>query len=319
MATKTRQFIDDGWAIWIDGDDRSTVYLNEWINPKGKSYVDVGIRAYGAKEAKELNVYIPFEIAKNEIKDLSVELNEDKILRGLFNTNCILDTERNGYTSELRYDQRRVTLVHLSENVLKIKRVSVGTVVTVVLDKIQNYITNDEAYILFRIPHRTLDKIFMPKINASGRAEHFKELLSSPVITHKYGYSIRINEARLLPPQINRIKVLQQQRIRKVLVTLSLDEEYELNDSNCYRIRRLEEDLYQNYAPPDYCCAGAITYQWMEERSKNMKAHYNFYFDILHNHISKNSVLLYVLIILSTAVAGSGLYDLIKTLIMMIR
>lgn len=44
MSIKTRKFADDGWEIWIDGDDRSTVYLNEWINPKGKSYVDNGGR-----------------------------------------------------------------------------------------------------------------------------------------------------------------------------------------------------------------------------------------------------------------------------------
>ena len=52
-----------------------------------------------------------------------------------------------------------------------------------------------------------------------------------------------------------------------------------------------------------------------EERDKNMKAHFNFYFDIVHSKISQKSVLLYVLIILITAVAGSALYDLIKNII----
>ncbi|MDY5231676.1 MAG: hypothetical protein SPH44_11280, partial [Eubacteriales bacterium] len=95
MSIKTRKFADDGWGIWIDGDDRSTIYLNEWINPKGKSYVDIGVRIYGAKEANELNIYVPFEITENEITDLSVELEDRDILRGLFNTNGIVDTEKN--------------------------------------------------------------------------------------------------------------------------------------------------------------------------------------------------------------------------------
>ena len=77
----------------------------------------------------------------------------------------------------------------------------------------------------------------------------------------------------------------------------------------------MEEDLYKDYAPPGYDCSDVITYQWVEERDKNMKAHYNFYFDIVHSKISQNSVLLYVLIILITAVAGSALYDLIKNII----
>ena len=315
MGMKSRRFADDGWGIWIDGDDRSTIYLNEWINPKGKSYVDIGVRIYGAKEANELNIYVPFEITENEITDLSVELEDRDILRGLFNTNGIVDTEKNEFTSELKYDGRTVSLINLKSEILKIKQVSSGTVVTVNTHKIQEYITSNEAYVIFRIPHKTLDKIFSPKMDVMGGMERLKELVSSPTVTQKYGYSIRINEARLLPTEINKIEVLHQQRIRKALVTISIDEEYELNDSNCYRIRRLEEDLYKNYAPQGYDCSDAITYQWVAERDKNMKAHFNFYFDIVHSKISQKSVLLYMLIILITAVAGSALYDLIINII----
>ena len=39
MAKRNKKFADDGWAVWVDGDDTSTVYINDWLNPKGKSYV----------------------------------------------------------------------------------------------------------------------------------------------------------------------------------------------------------------------------------------------------------------------------------------
>ncbi|MGM9552294.1 MAG: hypothetical protein ACI3XA_08585 [Clostridia bacterium] len=315
MGIKARQFADDGWGIWIDGDDRSTVYLNEWINPKGKSYVDVGVRIYGAKEADELNIYVPFKINSNEITDLSGELNDRDILRGLFNTYGIVDAEKNKYTSEIKYDSRIVSLIKLYDEILKAEYVADGTVIKVAMNKIRQCITSDEAYVIFRIPHITLDKIFVPQRNVRGSIERLKELISTPTVTEKYGYSIRINEARLLPCEINKIEVLHQQRIRKALITISINEEYELNDSNCYRIRRMEEDLYKNYAPLGFDCSGAITYQWVEARDKNMKAHFNFYFDIVHSKISPKSVMLYVLIILVTAVAGSALYDLIKLII----
>lgn len=315
MSIKTRKFADDGWGIWIDGDDRSTVYLNEWINPKGKSYVDIAIRIYGAKKANELNIYVPFGITADEITDLSVELEDDAILRGLFNTNGMVDAEKNESTSELKYDGRTVSLINLSKEILMAKRIAEGTVITAALNKIQQHITSDEAYVIFRIPHRTLDEVFTPKMNVRGSIERLKELISSPVVMQKYGYSIRINEARLLPTEINKIEVLHQQRIRKALVTISIDEEYELNDSNCYRIRRMEEDLYKDYAPPGYDCSDVITYQWVEERAANMKAHYNFYFDIVHSKISQNSVLLYLMIVLITAVAGCAIYDIIIYLI----
>ena len=315
MGMKSRRFADDGWGIWINGDDRSTVYLNEWINPKGKSYVDIAIRIYGAKKANELNIYVPFGITADEITDLSVELEDDAILRGLFNTNGMVDAEKNEYTSELKYDGRTVSLINLSKEILKAKRIAEGTVITAALNKIQQHITSDESYVIFRIPHRTLDEVFTPQMNVRGSIERLKELISSPVVMQKYGYSIRINEARLLPTEINKIEVLHQQRIRKALVTISIDEEYELNDSNCYRIRRMEEDLYKDYAPHGYDCKDVITYQWVEERAVNMKAHYNFYFDIVHSKISQNSVLLYLMIVLITAVAGCAIYDIIIYLI----
>ena len=40
MSKKHRKITDDGWAVWIDGDDTSTIYINDWINPKGNSYID---------------------------------------------------------------------------------------------------------------------------------------------------------------------------------------------------------------------------------------------------------------------------------------
>ena len=315
MGNKKKRFADDGWALWIDGDDRSTIYLNEWINPKGKSYVDISVRVYGAKEAKTVNFFVPFVIDENEITDLSYMLSDSSALRALFNTNGNVDSEKTQYTSELRYDNRTVSLVNLTNEFTKVKKVSYGTVITVDFEFIKTFITSDEAYLIFRIPHKTLDKIFAPTIDVGSMFDRINSLIQSPIISEKYGYSIRINEARLLPPEINEIEELQQQRIRKALVTISLGDEYEMNDSTCYRIRRLEAELNRNYAPVGYDCLDAITYQWVEERDSNMKAHYNFYFTMEHDEISKTSMLIYLLVVFFCGAFGSALYDFIKFII----
>ena len=57
MAKKHKKFADDGWAIWVDGDDTSTVYINDWLNPKGKSYVDIAIHTRGIKSSKSLTIH----------------------------------------------------------------------------------------------------------------------------------------------------------------------------------------------------------------------------------------------------------------------
>ena len=36
MPKKQQKFADDGWAIWVEGDDTSTIHINDWLNPKGK-------------------------------------------------------------------------------------------------------------------------------------------------------------------------------------------------------------------------------------------------------------------------------------------
>ena len=312
MGNKKRRFADDGWALWIDGDDRSTIYLNEWINPKGKNYVDISTRVYGAKNVKTVNFFVPFAIDENEITDLSDMLSDTTALRGLFNTNGRVDSEKTKYTSELRYDNRMVSLVNLAKEFTDVKRVSYGTVITVDFEYIKECITSDEAYLIFRIPHKTLDKVFAPVIDVDSMLDRINSLIQSPIISEKYGYSIRINEARLLPPEINAIEELHEQRIRKALVTISIGDEYEMNDSTCYRIRRLEAELNKNYAPEGYDCSESITYQWVEERDSNMKAHYNFYFTMEHSEISKMSMFVYLLIVLLIGALGGAIYDLFK-------
>ena len=73
MSKKNKFFADDGWAIWVDGDDVSTIYLNNWLNPKGKSYMDVAVHIRGVNETKALNMYFPFAVDKNEIDDISLK------------------------------------------------------------------------------------------------------------------------------------------------------------------------------------------------------------------------------------------------------
>lgn len=312
MGKKSRKFVDDGWALWIDGDDRSTIYLNEWINPKGKNYVDVSVRVYGAKSTTELNLFIPFAIERNEITDLSYMLEDSSALRTLFNTNGKVESKKTKYTSELHYDNRTVSLLNLTDDFMEIKRVSYGTVFTVNFKVISECITADEAYMIFRIPHKTLDEIFVSKMGVKGLFNKLNSLVLSPILSEKYGYSIRINEARLLPPEINEIETLQEQRIRKALVTISLGDDYEMNESTCYRIRRLEAELNRNYAPEGYDCSDAITYQWVEERAYNMKAHYNFYFTMEHSEISKMSMFIYLLLVLFIAILGGATYDMLR-------
>lgn len=314
MASKNKRFADDGWAVWINGDDNSTVYINDWLNPMGKSYVDFAVRIRGVKSSKALNVYVPFAVTYDEIIDTSLQFEDEGVLRATFSAACIIDYKKNECTSEIAYNAHTIDLVHISCLNYELKPLSSGTLITVNIEELQKYLANDEAYFLWRMPHKTLDEIFKPHINVGGLLTRLRDLITTPVVSEKYGYSVRINEARLLPGEINRIGAFHRQKLKKSVITISLDENYTMNDSNCYRIRRVENELYKDYVPEDFSCDDAITYQWNQNRETDLQGHFNFYFDISRDYVSKISMLLYMILLMIVGIAGGFLEDFIKLL-----
>ena len=315
MPKKQRKFADDGWAVWIDGDDTSTVYINDWINPKGKSYVDLAIRVRGVKLSKFLHVYIPFAISRDEIEDMSLLFNDTKILQATFSAACIIDYKKNAHTSEIAYNGKTVDIVHISTLEYELASLPDGTLLNIDLEKLKPFLANDEAYFIWRMPHKTLDAIFKPRVDVGNVIDRLRDLITTPVVSEKYGYSIRINEARLLPEEITRIGAFHRQKLKKATIVIFVDEVYEINDSGCYRIRRLEENLYKDYLPKDYRCDDVITYQWNQNREHNYRGHFNFYYSITRDSVSKGSMLLYILLLLAIGVIGDFVSSAVQALI----
>ena len=315
MPKKQRKFADDGWAVWIDGEDTSTIHINDWLNPKGKSYVDIAIHTRGIKSSKSLNIYVPFPISDKEIEDVSLLFENTKILQAIFSSVCIVDYKKNPYTSEIAYNGKTVDILHISTTNFKAEPLSNGTLIRIDLQELQAFLDNDEAYFIWRMPHKSLDEIFKPRVDVGNALERLRDLITTPVVSEKYGYSIRINESRLLPEEITRIGMFHRQKLNKTAITISVDENYELNDSGCYRIRRLEENLYKEYLPSDYPTADVITYQWNQNRENNFHGQFNFYYSITKNSISRGSMLLYIILLLAVGVVGDLVSEAVKALI----
>ena len=315
MSKKQKKFADDGWAVWIDGEDTSTIHINDWLNPKGKSYVDIAIHIRGIKSSKALNVYVPFPIMKEEIEDVSLSFGDTKILQAIFSAACIVDYKKNQHTSEIAYNGKTVDIVHISTTSFDVEAISNGTLIRVGLQELQPHLDNDEGYFIWRMPHKSLDAIFKPCVDVENAMERLRDLITTPVVSEKYGYSIRINESRLLPEEITRIGMFHRQKLSKAVITLSVDEKYELNDSNCYRIRRLEENLYRNYLPKDYQYDDVITYQWNQSRENNLQGQFNFYYSITKNFVSRGSMFLYMILLLAVGVIGDFISEAVQALI----
>ena len=318
MSKKQRKFADDGWAVWVDGDDTSTVYINDWLNPKGNSYVDIAVRIRGVKASKSLHVYIPFVVSRDEIDDVSLLFHDTKILQAIFSSACIVDYKKNEYTSEIAYNGKTVDIVHISTLDSDLECIADGTLISISLENLQPFLDNDEAYFIWRMPHKSLNEIFKPRVNMGNVLGRLRDLITTPVVSEKYGYSVRINESRLLPEEITRIGVFHRQKLKKAVITLSIDENYELNDSGCYRIHRLEENLYENYLPKDYNREDVITYHWHQNREHNFQGQFNFYYSIALNSISRASMFLYVVLLLAIGIFGDILSAMFQAFIGML-
>ena len=313
MAKKQRKFVDDGWAIWTDGDDICTIYLQDWLNPKGKSYVDLAIRIQNVKVNTRMRVYIPFSVSREEIDDVSLLFEDTKILQAVFGTACIIDYKKNDFTSEIAYIGKTVDIVHLSTSEYQLSSLSDGTLMDIDFKALQPYIDNDEAYLIWRMPHKSLDKLFKSRVGAGNWATQLRDLITSPMLSEKHRYSVRINEPRVLPEEITRVGSFHRQKLKKAVVTITVSEDYDINDEGCYRIRNLEEDLYGKYIPSKYKTDDVISYQWHQDRESNLQEQFNFYYNITKDSISGRSMTIYMILLMLLAVMGEILGDFAKT------
>ena len=316
MSAKGKKFTDDSWALWIEGDDTSTIYFYDWMNPRGKSYIDISIKILGIKKTSALSLYVPFKIEKEEIDDISLQFENEAIARATFSSGCIIDYMKNEYTSEIAHSGKTVDIIHISRLNAQVTDLSEGSLIYVDYSDIQQYIDNDEGYFSFRLPHKSLDKVFGSYKSAGSFLGRAREVLTTPVLSEKYGYSIRVNEARNLPYEINKKGAFHRQKLKKTVVSVSVNESYEINDSNCFQIRRLEESLYKDYAPIGFDCENVITYQWKESRAdEKIRGKFNFYLNIARNSVSSASMIVYFLLVLIIGACGDFCADLIYWII----
>ena len=164
------------------------------------------------------------------------------------------------------------------------------------------------------MPHKSLNDIFKRSVDVKNILTRLRDLITTPMISEKYCYSVRINDSRFLPEEVTKIGSFHREKLNKAVVTIAIDEEFELNDSGCYRIRRLEENLYKNFLPQKFNPEGIITYQWNQKIDSDSAGQFNFYYNLAKNYVSRGSMFLYMIILLTVGVIGDLLSDLVKVI-----
>ena len=313
--SKNIRFADDGWAFWVAGNDTSTIYLHEWVNPTGKSCIDIGIRVRQIRETKELKLYIPFQVEHDELEDISFQLEDPMLFRATFDATGLYEPMKNKYTSEIVFKGDVMDLVHISLFGYEIQSCDEGTMLSLSISRLQEYLDNDTAYFYFRLPQKSLMKMCEKTDDAKILLKRMRDLISSPRQQEKYGHAVRINEARRLPDTITKQGEFHRQKLDKAILSVSIHEDYRVNEANCYRIQRMEENLYKDFAPDGYDCGSAITYIWRETREDNKRGQFSFYINLSNEVVSTSSMAIYMILLLIFGAGGNALWTLISYLL----
>lgn len=312
-----KKFFNDSFAIWILGNkNRSDVHINEWLIPTDENYIDFGIRIYEVNQVDVLGLFVPYILKENEIEDLWDKMCNEKIARGVLNALCSISQNSNSGIIDIEYKNKKENIIKLSFLNIKIKNIDAGTIVLFDFSEVKSKINRDEVYIRFRIPYKSLARLI------DVEEPDFESFFESPVIKCQYNCVFKLNEVRELPWEVRNISNISNQNIDKVVITISVNGKYDIDDNKCYKVRQLEGELYQDYVPKNFDCNNVISYSWRDE----LRKHYNFNFKISREFISKIGLLKYAVIVIVLSAIGSALwsgivkiYDILEMFILYLR
>ena len=303
MSNIQHRVFNDGFAIWFDGTSQSfefDVHINEWINEKS-NFIDIGLRIYNTNQISKGYIYVPFSLSNNDIVDLSHHLSSEKIARGLFNTACAINVPIDSSLIQLSYNNRTEDIIPLKLLSPQINSLDNKTLIQLSFDTVHPKLCNQETYLRFRFPHKSMNQCFV-------LSKHdYKIIFESPIIKDKINHTLKINEFRSLPDDIRHTLTKTTQKINKTILTVSATQEYIIDDSTCYKIRHLENDLFLDYVPSIFSCDNAIIYQWITSNKKR----YNFNTKIEIQKISRESMLMYAGMIIFLSFIGNILWKLL--------
>ena len=295
-----KKFFNDSFAIWILGNkNRSDVHINEWLIPTDENYIDFGIRIYEVNQVDVLGLFVPYILMENEIEDLWDKMCNEKIARGVLNALCSISQNSNSGIIDIEYKNKKENIIKLSLLNIKIENIDAGTIILFDFSEVKSKINRDEIYIRFRIPYKSLTRL------VDVEEPNFESFFESPVIKYQYNCVFKLNEVRTLPWEVRRISNISNQNIDKVVITISVNGKYDIDDNKCYKVRQLEGELYQDYVPKKFDCNNVISYSWRDE----LRKHYNFNFKISREFISKKGLLKYAVIVIVLSAIGSALWS----------
>lgn len=130
--------IHNSLQIWYEGEtDASKLKLdvNVWRLKRTfrrKIYLDFGVKVLEPEAVNRIFMYLPFDIMKENIKDLGEKLTDQFLLNGIFNENYVVNSKaKNIYVNEENNNSVIFSIYQLDNNLdIRVERRYSGTIVS---------------------------------------------------------------------------------------------------------------------------------------------------------------------------------------------
>lgn len=301
-------YVDSDFAFWYEDASvnarQPDIHLNFWVGYKNeKACIDIGIRFYQGMRIRQYYIYVPFGVVLSDIEDLFETFKYKEVAEGIFNKNCNISINAPEDNIELSYDGGKEKILPLIKLRITSTRCGQGSILCLDLESVKTIISNDNIYFRWRLPCPILSNIIKKSI-----LHGFS--IDSPYIMSNYRYFFKINEIRSLPSDVKDKINITSKYYNSIVIILVNSNKIDINTSNCYKIRILEEDLFKKYKPKDYMDPSSNVYQW--HVINNSSGSCSFIIEANARRINWISVLIYFLIILMTSLLANGIFECLK-------
>ena len=250
-------------------------HINLWhfSDAKRQNFLEIGIKSTDPGGLAQVRLFLPFKIARNEIKDLGPKFRDVGTAQGIFNEPLSSKLSEDSRCVELSDGNRVNCAVHqfgeaevniIDEDELVLDEVHSGTMVTITQQALMSLAKQapDGAHGYFRLRFTPSETKFKP----------FITVIKPPDRVWNSGFELieyidcRINEPRALPQKVETAFRDARGRVAKIdeivfLVVAPVDSTITSSHSQWHKCRLLENEIWKKYTSFDLK-GGLLVYHW---------------------------------------------------------
>lgn len=237
----------DSFAIGVLNDGNAVAPLNlsinVWADVGHATEIDFGIQLPLRDDISGFFIFIPFQIEKNDVVDLTPSFRDNEFNQVLFNQDCETTCRLNQtVVTDARGDS--LLVLPISQNGgLTVDNLEGGTFLSFCYDPSVFPHDYSSLYFRIRLPFVSLDDLL------SG-PDDMREVITGPIVPFRTMNSIAVNQVRGLPSSVVSKLVDSKTDIGETHIAVIAPRQWGVNSFlTPYRIRPLENIAWEKYQP----------------------------------------------------------------------